>query len=124
MDIVSEIDRLPQYYYVLKNSEIILGGNSGSYIENANEHRSSMDRLYGFWERIKDYYEKETLSDNEKREYAQMVYKMMQHSEGRKFDRKELKEIINKLSEDDKEEIVWQIDMYKKGREYYSQYVN
>lgn len=100
MDIVNEIDRLPQYYYMLKNGEIILGGNTGNY------------------------YEKETLSDNEKREYAQMVYKMMQHSEGRKIDRKELKEIINKLSEDDKEEIAWQIDMYKKGREYYSQYVN
>lgn len=27
MDIVNEIDRLPQYYYMLENSEIILGAS-------------------------------------------------------------------------------------------------
>lgn len=127
MDIVNEIDRLPQYYYMLKNGEIILGGNSGSYEERANEKRSSMDRLYSFWKEIKEYYEKdgekEILSDEEKREYAQMVYKMMQHSEGRKIDREELSEKINKLSEEDKKEIEWQIDMYKRGRRYYGQFV-
>lgn len=127
MDIVNEIDRLPQYYYMLKNGEIILGGNTGNYDEKANEHRSSTGRLYRFWKEIKDYYErdgeKEILTVEEKREYAQMVYKMMKHSEGRKIERKELKEIIDKLSEEDKKEIEWQIDMYKRGRRYCGQYV-
>lgn len=89
MDIVNEIDRLPQYYYMLENSEIILGGNSGSYFEDANSHRSSMDRLFSIWKEIREYYErdgeKEILSDKEKEEYAQMVRKMKLHSEGKKM---------------------------------------
>lgn len=124
MDILNEVERLPQYYYMLKNGEIILGGNSGSYDGDANTHRASMDRLYHFWKEIKEYYEKETLTDEEKEEYAQMVHKMMVHSEGRKTERKELKEIIDKLPKDDKKEIEWQIDMYKQGRYYYAQYVH
>lgn len=128
MDILSKIDRLPQYYYMLRNGEIILGGNTGSYDEEVIKHRDSMDNLYYIWKEIKEYYEKdgekETLSVEEKEEYAKMVYKMMKHSEGRKTNREELKEMIEKLSEDDKKEIEWQIDMYERGRYYYSRYVH
>lgn len=34
-----------------------------------------------------------------------------------------LKRKINALSEEDKKEIEWQIDMYKRGQQYYSRYV-
>lgn len=50
MDIVNEIDRLPQYYYMLKNGEIILGGN---YDEKANEHRFSMVGYIDFGKKLK-----------------------------------------------------------------------
>lgn len=131
MDIVSEIDRLPQYYYTLKKGEIVLGGNSGHYdteYDKANDHRSSMDRLYSIWKEIKEYYErdgeKEILPDKEKGEFAQTVLKMRSHCEGKKMNRDEIGEKVNSLSEEDKKELEWQIDMYKRGQYYYTRYVH
>lgn len=131
MDIISEIHRLPQYYYMLKNGEIILGGTSSRYdteYDKANNHRSSMDRLFQIWDQIMGFYkrdgEREILSDEEKKEYAQLVYKMKQHSEGKKIARDELIEIINKLSNEDRQGLEWQIDMYKRGQRYYTEYIH
>ncbi len=76
---------------------------------------------------IREYYErdgeKEILSDKEKEEYAQMVRKMKLHSEGKKMNRDEIEEKVNSLSDENKKELEWQIDMYKRGQNYYSSYV-
>lgn len=37
---------------------------------------------------------------------------------------KDLKVKIDNLSEQDRMEIMWQIDMYERGRKYYTKYIN
>ncbi|MCM1102235.1 MAG: hypothetical protein NC079_10745 [Clostridium sp.] len=127
MDILSEIVRLPQFYYALKSRDIILGGNTGGYDKRALEYEYPIDRLYGYWKEIKEYYEKdgekEILSCEDKKDYALIVHKIMELCDGRKMERNELEEKISILSDEDKKEIEWQIDMYERGRRYYGEYV-
>lgn len=118
MDIFTEIYKLPQFLYVFTDRELILGGG-GTYDK---ENRMPMDRLFYIWETIKSYYEEDNLSDEQKGEFADNVRKMMFWCAGEPINPEELEKIINGLSDEEKHEIEWQIDMYKLGREYYRDY--
>lgn len=117
MDIYKEIINLPQFYYWMGDRYMIIGGHS------TVEAPASTDRLHFLWEQIKELYEKENLTDDEKKEYAQLVKKMMNFCEAGIVNREELRKKINSLSEREKKDVQWQVEMYKLGREYYREYI-
>lgn len=129
MNIYNEICSLPQYYYEWESGWVIWGSQ---YYNKKREGIGSISVIISIWKQLKTYYEQdgelESLSDNEKIEYAKAVERMRIYCEKESlsdddFNRDELVNQINTLSEKDKKEIEWQIDMYKRGRKYYSEYV-
>lgn len=118
MNILDEIDRLPYYLYVFDDRHLVLGGQS------VPKNTMSFDRVYHLWEDIKTLYEKQTLSNDEKVQYAENVKKMADWNPENHLSREELKEIIDSLSDKEKGEIKWQIEMYKHGRELYRDYIH
>lgn len=130
MNIYDEICSLPQYYYEWKSGWGILGSQ---YYNKKRDGIGSISVIISIWKQLKAYYkqdsEQESLSDNEKAEYAKDVDRMRIYCEKESltdddFNRDGLKEIIDKLSDEDKKELEWQIDMYKRGRYYYGRYVH
>lgn len=118
MDIFKEINTLPQYLYVFDEREMILGGQS------AKEATMPFYRLYHLWKQIKELYDKSDLTVEEKISYAKMVQKMARWSQSGTIPKSQLKEKINSLSEKEKEDIMWQIEMYKLGRKYYGEHIS
>ena len=122
MNIYSEINGLPQLYYEWKLVWGILGSQ---YYNKKRDGIGSMFVIISIWKQLKAYYEQdgehERLSDDEKAEYAKNVDRMKIYCEKESlsdddFNRDELKELIDKLTDEDKKELEWQIDMYKRGR--------
>jgi len=82
---------------------------------------------------LKVYYEQdgdgEKLSDEEKRAYAKAVDRMRIYCEKDNLsdgdlDTNELTHKISTLSDEDRKEIEWQIDMYERGQRYYGEYIH
>lgn len=130
MDVYNEINRLSQFYYEWKSGWGIWGSQ---YFNKKRDGIGSISVIVFIWKQLKAYYEQDgkqkSLSDDEKIEYAKAVERMRKYCEkdaltDDDFNRDELKERINKLSEEDKKELEWQIDMYKRGQYYYSRYVH
>lgn len=129
MDIYNEINGLPQYYYEWKSDWGIWGSQ---YYNKKRDKIGSISVITSIWKQLKAYYEQdgdqESLLDGEKIEYAKAVDRMRKYCEKEilsddDFNRGELAYKIDTLSEKDKKEIAWQIDMYKRGQRYYSQYI-
>ncbi len=118
MDIFKEIYRLPYYLYVFDERALILGGHS------CPPHMVRYDRVHGLWEEIETLYKSHKLSDEEKALYAKNVQKMASWCGQRDLNRIKVKEIMDSLNEKEQEDIKWQIDMYKLGRELYRDYVH
>ena len=69
---------------------------------------------------LKDFYQnKDNLSNEDKILYAKATKRMMIYCDGAYTPKEKLKEIVNNLSIQEKDEIERQIKMYKQGREYY-----
>ena len=118
MDIFKEIYRLPHYLYVFDEREMIIGGQSSP------PNETPFNRIFGLWEDIKTLYQKCNLSDEEKILYAKHVQKMARWSARKTLSKSELEEKISSLNEKEQEDIKWQIEMYKLGRELYRDYVH
>lgn len=118
MDIFSEINKLPYYLYVFDDRAMSLGGGSHPPGE------MPFDRIYDLWRDTELLYRKNNLSDEEKILYAKNVQKMGNWSMREKLSRSELKEKIDSLNDKERGDIVWQIEMYKLGREFYRDYVH
>lgn len=117
MDIFKEIYRLPYYLYVFDEREMIIGGQS------CPPNETPFNRIFGLWKDIKTLYQKCDLSDEEKILYAKYVQKMARWSARKALSKSELEEKISSLNEKEQEDIKWQIEMYKLGRELYRDYV-
>lgn len=129
MNIFNEIIKLPQYYYEWNTGWDIWGRE---YYNKERNGVGTEEVIIDIWKKLKTYYEQDkdrgTLSNEEKREYAKAVDRMRIYCEKdaltkADFNIEKLKQKINTLSEEDKKEIEWQIDMYKRGQQYYSLYV-
>lgn len=120
MDILKEISNLPQYNYEWSTGHAVLGGDFTGDGEIGDK-----DVILGIWQQLKAYYEKdiseESLSDDEKKEYAKAVKRMGMYCTGNLMNQEKLVSVLNALSEKDKKEIEWQVDMYKRGRRYYNE---
>lgn len=123
MDIFNKVTELPNFYYQWKTGGDIFGGHSSN-----NDGTGDTDIILDIWKTLKYYYEqdgeKETLSIDEKIEYAKTVHRMQVYCEGKMITREELKERIDNLSVEDKSEIEWQIEMYERGLRYYGEYIH
>ncbi len=130
MDIFNEIIKLPQYYYQWKSGWGIWGR------EYYNKERNGVGAeavIIEIWKELKVYYEQdgdgEKLSDEEKRAYAKAVDRMRIYCEKDNLsdgdlDTNELTHKISTLSDEDRKEIEWQIDMYERGQRYYGEYIH
>lgn len=130
VNVYDEICLLPQYYYEWNSDWGILGSQ---YYNKKRDGIGSISVIISIWKQLKAYYEQdgkqESLSDDEKAGYAKDVDRMRIYCEKESltdddFNKDGLKELINKLSDEDKKKLEWQIDMYKRGRYYYSRYVH
>ncbi|WP_313584965.1 hypothetical protein [Lacrimispora sp.] len=118
MDIWAELNKLPYYLYVFDERAMILGGHSSL------PHMVQYGRIHNLWEDIKALYKSHELSDEEKSLYARNVQKMARGCGQRDLTRIKIKEKVDSLNEKEKEDIKWQIEMYKLGREFYRDYVH
>lgn len=118
MDLYKELDLLPYYYYEVGDKELILGGHN-----SPPENRSPIEIIRHTWDEIIKIYSRENLNAGDKKRLGNLACKMADRCEGRSMSRDELKNIINKLSESEKEELESQIIMYKGCREFYRDYV-
>ena len=121
MDIVKEISKLPQYEYEWSNGHAILGADL-----SGDGETGSKDIILGIWQELKAYYEKDgvdkTLSDDEKIAYAKAVKRMEVYCKGNITKPDKLISTLNALSDEDKKENEWQVDMYQRGRKYFEDY--
>ena len=121
MDLFGELDLLPYYYYEVGDKELILGGHNSS-----PENRLSIETIEiirNTWDEIIKIYNRKNLNAGDKRRLGNLACKMADRCEGQNMSRDELENIINGLSESEKEELGSQIIMYKKCREFYRDYV-
>ena len=118
MDVFAEVYRLPYYLYVFEERVMIIGG------QTSPPNEAPFNRVFGLWEDIKTLYQKGDLSDEEKVLYAKYVQKMARWSARKSLSKSELEEKISSLNKKEQEDIKWQIEMYKLGREFYRDYVH
>lgn len=121
MDIIKELNKLPNYGYVVfrdgKDRVAILGGHSCQKITDV----LSVQALFDLNDRMQEVYEKPELLNEDKNFLAKSMKKMMDLCKGRlegNYTLEEQQEYILGLPEESQKEIVKQIEMYKACREY------
>ena len=125
MDIIKELNKLPNYGYVVfrdgKDRVAILGGHSCQKITNV----LSVQALFDLNDRMQEVYEKTQLSDEDKIFLAKSMKKMMDLCNGRlegNYTLENQEEYILGLPEESQKGIVKQIEMYKACRKYFREF--
>lgn len=101
---------------------VILGGHS-------NLKKEEYENLNGaeyYFNRMKELYEKENVTDEEKIAIARDMKRIMNicdYRVSKLYKIKQQEEYLNNLDKDSLEEIGNQVQMYIKAREYYGEYV-
>ena len=127
MNLAKEILRLPNFYYEYFSDDgklhlAVLGGNScrtSEKVENLNacrEYFRCMDCVY----------EKEELTEDDKRYLASNMHKIQSLCDSRKKGLHTLQEqenYLNTLQTDEIKQLEQQVKMYKDARQYYSEYI-
>lgn len=129
MDFMKEIwDRsLPNFGYVIEADNgsqyvVVLGGQT----IKKGDTRYLREPICRRNEQMQRLYNQEVLSDDHKRELAQLMHKMFSVCECRQeglYTREEQAAFIEKLSKSEKEQLEHQIQMLKDCRSYYRDYV-
>lgn len=127
MDIIKEINRLPNYIYELNTSPywMVFGGHS---CPTETQYNSGLfQRAIDEYAKLCTLYYKEEKDDKDKKEIARLARRISGLCEFRIESCHSLKqqsEFINQLSSEEKNEIIKQIEMYKTAREYYRDYIH
>ena len=126
MDIIKEINKLPNYFYSFESNGklhcVILGGHScmkSSKIE-------LVERLLGLLDTIEKTYEKDNLSDEDKILIAQTMKKIQTFCDYRLenlYTIKQQEDYLNSLPKDALDQISKQVEMYQNARILYRDFV-
>lgn len=127
MNLAKEILRLPNFYYEYFSDDgklhlAVLGGNScrtSEKVENLNACRE-------YFRRMECVYEKEELTEDDKRYLASNMHKIQSLCDSRKKGLHTLQEqenYLNTLQTDEIKQLEQQVKMYKDARQYYSEYI-
>lgn len=119
MDLFSELDGLPYFFYVVGDDFKLLGGHQ----TKPDTPMLSFEWIYDLWEKMMSTYQNSNLIDEDKIYLAESMKKMRILCEGKNMKREELKNYIANLSESQKNELEVQIKMYKDARKYYRIYI-
>lgn len=131
MDIVKEILRLPNFGYVFWGRDdrfhtAILGGQSCMPPDKC-EYELNYDHIHCIHDEMTRIYAKENLGDDEKVRLARLMKKMMSACFTRRasnFTHKEQIDYINGLTEEEREQIENQVQMYIDCRLFYQDYIH
>lgn len=127
MDLTKEILRLPNYYYEYfandgKLHVAILGGNSC----RTSDEIESLNACCEYFRRMESVYEKEVLTEDDKRYLAANMHKIQSLCDSRKkglHSLKEQEDYLNNLQADEIKQLECQVMMYKDARQYYKDYI-
>lgn len=127
MNIIKEINRLPNFGYVFCGDDCrehlaILGGHSSPKTESYEWAENIFDISY----RMQDIYSKTDLSEADKTELAQLMNKMHSLCESRKaglFTIDEQEKYLNGRSEAELKQIEKQVKMHLDCRIFYRDYI-
>ena len=127
MDIIKEINRLPNFGYVFWGDDgrehvAVLGGHSAQKTDRY-EWSDSILRTSDAMQKI---YERAELSADDKRELARLMQKMHSLCETRKaglFTMDEQEKYLNERSEDELKQIEQQVKMHLDCRNFYRDYI-
>lgn len=127
MDIITEINRLPNYLYAIDIPPywIILGGEGCKKAEQYD--RIEFERLIKKHDNYLKIFNQETMSDEDKKTVALLSKKIRSMCDVRLiqyYTRNQQDEFIKQLPQSEKEKIEKQITLYKQAREFYRDYVN
>lgn len=127
MDLIKEINSLPNYYYEFDSAPYfaILGGRSCKKVERYD--RITIAKVRRWFDEMNRLYAKENLEIEDKQAIAKNASKIGNNCDERLntyFTQQQQKDFISSLSEEDRNELEQQISRYKMAREYYSQYVH
>lgn len=127
MDIIKEINNLPNYYYEFDNPPYfaILGGHSCAKTEHYNKF--TIAKVRQWFDEMNRLYAKESLEIEDKQTIAKNASKIGKYCDEKLdtlFTAQQTKDFINSLPQDDRDKLEQQINRYKMARKYYSQYVH
>ena len=127
MDIIKEINRLPNYYYEFNNPPYfaILGSHSCKKLEHYDKF--TIAKVQRWFDELNEIYAKVNLEIDDKIAIAKNVSKIGKNCDERLdtlFTKQQQLDFIKSLSPEDIDELEQQINRYKTAREYYSQYVH
>ena len=127
MDIIKEINSLPNYYYEFDNPPrfAILGGHSCRKVEHYD--RVTIAKVRRWFDEMNRLYTKESLQIEDKQAIAKNASKIGNNCDEKLetlFTKQQVLDFINSLCQEDKDKLEQQINRYKTAREYYSQYVH
>lgn len=127
MDLIKEINSLPNYYYEFDSQPYyaILGGRSCKKVERYD--RITIAKVRRWFDEMNRLYAKENLEIEDKQAIAKNASKIGNNCDERLntyFTQQQQKDFISSLSEEDRNKLEQQISRYKMAREYYSQYVH
>lgn len=127
MDLIKEINSLPNYYYEFDNPPYfaILGGHSCKKVEHYD--KITIAKVQRWFDEMNKSFDKESLDIEDKKVIAKNASKIGNNCVERLntyFTQQQQKDFISSLTEEDRNELEQQISRYKMAREYYSQYVH
>lgn len=127
MDIIEEINTLPNYYYEFDNPPFfaILGGHSCKRVEHYDKVTIATVRRW--FDEMNKLYAKESLEIEDKQAIAKNASKIGNNCDEKLetlFTKQQRIDFINSLSQEDRDKLEQQINRYKMAREYYSLYVH
>ena len=127
MDIIKEINRLPNFGYVFWGDDgrehvAVLGGHSAQ----KTDRYAWSDSILRTSDAMQKIYERAELSADDKRELARLMQKMHSLCETRKvglFTMDEQEKYLNERSEDELKQIEQQVKMHLDCRNFYRDYI-
>lgn len=127
MDLIKEINSLPNYYYEFDNPPCfaILGGHFCKKVERYD--RITIAKVRRWFDEMNRLYAKENLEIEDKQVIAKNASEIGNNCDEKLetlFTKQQVIDYINSLSQEDKDKLEQQIHRYKTARKYYSQYVH
>lgn len=127
MDLVKEILRLPNFYYEYLGNDgrvhmAVLGGCSCRTTDKIESREACSE----YFCRMELIYEKEKLTDDDKRNLAKYMQRIQTLCDSRREGLHSLKEqadYLNGLQEEETKQLEIQVRMYKDSRQYYRDYI-
>lgn len=126
MDIIKEINKLPNYYYEFSVSPYcaILGSSSCKKVDNYD--RMIISPVQRWLRQMNSIFEKESLDIQDKEDIAQLASKIGAYCNERletHYTAQQQETFIQTLPQSAKDELEHQIIRYEQAREYYRDYV-